>query len=219
MPPCTPWQRAAEGFDPPDINHTLSGQMAQEGIMSALSKNGFMLFTVLVLTGATPLWAVKVPDMPKDFGSEEWAVSNWNAAVGYLKYVADTRKQQALLSVPAGLRKEAWEEFWKDFDPVRSTPENEFSAAYFQRVQYANVHFGTNLQYGWLTDRGEAYVRLGPPAETETYTMRANGKDLEIWQYWAPAEFYLYFVDQTGFGDFVLLNPDVMIHESFLPGR
>jgi GWxTD domain-containing protein len=169
---------------------------------------------LLALTGSL-LYAVKIPDMPDNFGSDEWAVEHWNQAVGYLKYITTDEQRQKLGSVPENLRKEAWDEFWKGEDPVPSTPENEFKNTYFARIRYANEHYGTNLWTGWLSDRGEVYIRLGPPEDTEVFRMQANGRDIEVWHYWIPDDVSLYFVDQTGFGDFVLENPQVMLREAF----
>ncbi len=178
-----------------------------------------VVFTLLMSVVSTSR-AVKTPDMPSGFGTDEWAVSHYREAVDYLKYVARKDIQNQLLSVPENLRLEAWNEFWKPFDPVRSTADNEFRTEYFRRIRYANENFGSILQPGWLTDRGEAYVRMGEPSSIERYAMRAGGRDLYIWVYINTAhEVDLYFVDRTGVGDFDLLNPQDMIEEAFVYGR
>ena len=171
------------------------------------------LILSLILTGS--IQARKEVVMPENFGTGEWAEVNYKEAVGYLKYVAKNEVRQELLSVPGNLRLEAWEEFWKEHDPVSSTPENEFRDQYFARIRYANENFGNMLQPGWLTDMGEVWIRLGEPNTIEKFTMRASGKDLEIWNYWVPRDAYLVFLDRSGVGDFYLLNMSDMLDEVF----
>jgi GWxTD domain-containing protein len=168
----------------------------------------------LFLSGS--LWARKPIEMPANFGTDEWAIANYQDAVNYLHYLSERKTRQALVSVPDNLRLEAWQQFWKKLDPVSKTPENEYQIEYFARIRYANEHYTTNLQPGWLTDRGEAYVRLGAPKDIEKFTMRARGRDIEVWEYWAPREVQLFFYDRTGVGDFFLLNPADMMEEVFI---
>lgn len=174
---------------------------------------GLPIVLSFVLTGF--LWARKKVEMPENFGTNEWAVANYKEAVGYIKYIAKNEVRQQLLSVPENLRLEAWEEFWKGHDPLSSTPENEFRDQYFARIRYANDNFGTILQPGWLTERGEVWIRLGEPKNIEKFTMRAGGNNLEVWNYWAPRDVYLVFMDRSGVGDFYLLNPGEMLDEVF----
>jgi len=174
---------------------------------------GLLLIFSLMVT--TSLWARKKVEMPENFGTNEWAVAHYKEAVGYLKYLAGNDLRQELLSVPERLKLEAWEEFWIKHDPVSSTPEKEFRNQYFARIRHANEKFGTILQPGWLTDRGEVWIRLGEPNTIEKFTMRAGGRDLEIWNYWVPRDVYLVFLDRAGVGDFYLLNPSDMLDEVF----
>jgi GWxTD domain-containing protein len=175
-----------------------------------------ILFFLLM---ALPVQAKKTLEMPADFGGTAWASANWTQAVGYLKYIAEKKVQEKLLTVPESSRAAAWDEVWKEIDPVKTLAPEQYRDAYFARVRFANDNFSTNLQYGWLTDRGETYVRLGAPKDIERFTMRARGRDIEVWQYWVPHEVDLYFVDQTGVGDMYLLNPQDMIAEAYIYGR
>ncbi len=170
---------------------------------------------ILSLIVTSSLWARKKIEMPDNFGTNEWAAANYKEAVGYLKYIAKNDVRQELLSVPENLRLEAWEEFWKERDPVSSTSENEFRDQYFDRIRYANEKFGAILQPGWLTDQGEVWIRLGEPNSIEKFTMRAGGNDLEVWNYWVPRDVYLVFLDRAGVGDFYLLNSSDMLDEVF----
>jgi GWxTD domain-containing protein len=179
----------------------------------------FTLPAVFSLLLAAPVFAAKTMPMPQDFGTTNWAVANWSQAVGYLKYITEKKVQAKLLTVPEGLRTAAWNELWKEVDPVKTEPADKYRDGYFARIRYANDHYSTDLWYGWLSDRGETYIRLGAPQDIEKYTMRSNGRDMEIWQYWYPHQVNLFFVDQTGVGDLYLLNPQDMIGEAYIYGR
>ncbi|HUU26351.1 MAG TPA: GWxTD domain-containing protein [archaeon] len=177
-----------------------------------------MLLVSLSLIMASSLWARKNVEIPANFGKDDWSVTHWEDAVRYLKYIADNNTRQKLLSVPESLRQEAWDEFWKKHDPVSSTPANEFRDQYFARVKYANENYGTNLRDGWLNDMGEVYIRMGQPMRTEKFTMRASGRDLEVWEYWTNYDVQLVFLDRSGLGDFDLLNPAEMIDQVYIYG-
>ena len=178
-----------------------------------------LVLSVMLLTTVTGLWARKEAQMPDNFGSAEWAASNWDEAVKYLKYLTRDDFREELLKVAPEERKSAWEKFWKSYDPARATEANEFLDRYFERVRYANENFASILKYGWETERGEAWIRLGPPRWQDRYNMRGPGRDIEVWEYWAPMEVDLVFVDRSGVGDFHLVNPQDMIDRAYLYGE
>lgn len=73
-------------------------------------------------------------------------------------------------------REEFIEEFWKIRDPEPGTEENEAKIEFRERIDYANLWFGTfnprrgrevpqdeRAQVGWNEDRGRIYIVLGPP--------------------------------------------------------
>ena len=170
------------------------------------------LCMAVLLTVALPLYAVKEVKMPDDFGTTDWAVSNWSEAVGYLKYLAKDEVREELVALPVGERLEAWREFWNGSKPALGKERQE---QYFQRIRYANEHFGSRLLPGWKTDMGETWIRLGKPEWREKYTMRGAGRDMEVWNYMNPRDTYLVFVDRTGLGDYDLLNYGTMIDEVY----
>ena len=53
--------------------------------------------------------------------------------------------------------------WWRGQDPVPATPQNERLVAHLSRVAYAETAFGYSLAIRGFDDRGEVYVRLGPP--------------------------------------------------------
>ena len=58
------------------------------------------------------------------------------------------------------------ERFWQQNDPDLSTPENEARLEYWARVTQAYFLFFDAKRGGW-DERGEVYVRYGPPAEMQ----------------------------------------------------
>lgn len=60
------------------------------------------------------------------------------------------------------------EAFWKRRDPDPRTPENEFKTEHYRRIAYANDKFAAGMP-GWRTDRGEIYIKFGPPAQVDVY--------------------------------------------------
>ena len=58
------------------------------------------------------------------------------------------------------------ERFWQENDPDLSTPENEARLEYWSRVTQAYFLFFNAKRGGW-DERGEVFVRYGPPAEMQ----------------------------------------------------
>ena len=87
-----------------------------------------------------------------------------------------------------------------------STTENEFRSHYFERIKYANDNFSSHWRPGWLSDRGEVYIKLGKPTDIEKFPFRREGRDVDVWEYWSRGGLDLIFYDRTGLGDYELLN-------------
>ncbi len=96
--------------------------------------------------------------------------------------------------------------FWKSKDPSPNTPENEVLDEYYRRVDYANANFKSYYD-GWRTDMGMIYITLGPPDQVERHPFEYDSKPYEIWDYYTLNRRFI-FVDETGFGDYRLVNPD-----------
>lgn len=101
-------------------------------------------------------------------------------------------------------RMNAFLEFWKKKDPTPNTEENELLYEYYRRVNYANENFKHYFE-GWKTDMGMIYIILGAPSNVERHPFEYNSKPYEIWDYYDINRRFI-FVDQTGFGDYRLLN-------------
>jgi GWxTD domain-containing protein len=105
--------------------------------------------------------AFTLPDegtVPQYSGDPGWPAS----AVGFLMTPAE-KKVFATLADDAERREWVYR-FWKKFDPDPSTPDNEYEAEFYRRVQYAEAHFSTETVRGSLSDRGRVLLVLGPPS-------------------------------------------------------
>ncbi len=60
------------------------------------------------------------------------------------------------------------EQFWLRRDPDQRTSINEFKEEHYRRIAYANEWFYSG-EPGWKTDRGEMYIKFGPPDGKESY--------------------------------------------------
>src|SRR5689334_23463853 len=65
-------------------------------------------------------------------------------------------------------REQFIEQFWLRRDPTPDTVENEFKEEHYRRIAYANEHFAAGIP-GWKTDRGQMYIKFGPPDEIESH--------------------------------------------------
>jgi len=99
----------------------------------------------------------------------------------------------------------AFQDFWKSHDPSPTTPYNEVFMEYYRRVAYSNQYF-KGYSAGWRSDMGMVYITLGPPNNVERHPIELNSKPYEVWDYYDLNRSFI-FVDQTGFGDYRLYNP------------
>jgi len=65
-------------------------------------------------------------------------------------------------------REQFIEQFWLRRDPTPDTIENEFREEHYRRIAYANEHFAAGIP-GWKTDRGQIYVKFGPPDSIDSH--------------------------------------------------
>lgn len=97
--------------------------------------------------------------------------------------------------------------FWDKKKPNPKMTVNPIMNEYYRRVEYANKNFKAFGNEGWRTDMGMIYITFGPPSYVERHPFDPNSKPYEIWDYYELNRSFV-FVDQTGFGDYRLLNPD-----------
>jgi GWxTD domain-containing protein len=87
-------------------------------------------------------------------------------------YIITNEERAAFLNLRTDEERDAFvEQFWARRDPTPGTPVNEFKVEHYRRIAYADTHFATRLSpgRGWNTDRGEVYIKYGPPDELESH--------------------------------------------------
>ncbi|MFC2157946.1 GWxTD domain-containing protein [Acidobacteriota bacterium] len=104
--------------------------------------------------------------------------------------------------------------FWKQRDPTKGTPENEFKTEHFQRINYANRYLGrTAPKPGWRTDRGRVHIILGLPNDIQRFEGKTQIYNTEVWFYQGltdkglPAGFNVVFYQKGGTGEYELYSP------------
>ncbi len=128
-----------------------------------------------------------------------------------VQYIISKDEEKFYKNLPEEKQEEFIQQFWDIRDPDPDTPENEFKEEYFNRIDDANKQF-TAAREGWLTDRGKAYILLGPPNYVENYPMGGNPinnfsrNPYSVWHY---IDFYLIFVDNRNDGDYQIQYTDL----------
>jgi GWxTD domain-containing protein len=148
-------------------------------------------------TGARVGFRVDVPFFCDD--------STYLERVDQLLYVASVEEMRRLRGLPRAEREQTWVEFWKKKDPTPTTEQNEREAEYFERIDYADEHFGRGDR-GYASDRGRVYVLYGPPDQVENRPFEVDAPAYEIWYYYEVNKRFT-FVDKFGAGEYVLANP------------
>ncbi len=69
--------------------------------------------------------------------------------------------EDAAPAAGAGRRLAAW---WRSMDPLPATPQNERLQEHLERVAYASEHFADDRAAPGFDERGQVYIRLGPPS-------------------------------------------------------
>jgi GWxTD domain-containing protein len=152
------------------------------------------------LTSVRKKISSKLPGFPAIVKDLETAVSQMQyiASNEELNYIEDAESYNEMLS--------RFKDYWKAKDPSPNTPENEVLVEYYRRVAYASKNFESYYD-GWKTDMGMIYITLGPPNQVDRHPFDYNSKPYEVWDYYQLNRRFV-FVDQTGFGDYRLLDRD-----------
>ena len=159
---------------------------------------GFPIYRSMIeFTGAKP---VAVP-----IREENGFAFSADETLSLLRYFGKDEVIAQLRDATPAERPALWRAFWRATDPNPSTPDHEALEIYFARVQEANERFRESAESGWLTDRGEVLITLGPPDEIfdSSSDLQDRGVRLIRWVFTSD-RVTLDFVDDTGFGQFLL---------------
>jgi GWxTD domain-containing protein len=134
------------------------------------------------------------------------SLTNLDLAIEQLRYIAKGNELDSIKSARTFEEKQKYfREFWKKRDPTPGSEENELMVEYYNRVDYANKHFGHYVD-GWKTDMGMVYIILGAPSSVDRHPFEYDTKPYEVWYYYERNRRFV-FVDESGFGDYRLTTP------------
>ena len=104
--------------------------------------------------------------------------------------------------------------FWKQRDPTPNTPDNEFRAEHYRRIQYANNWYGKDSPGpGWRSDMGRIYIILGEPKAVDKFENFAELYPTTVWfyqglvDYGLPNGFSVVFFKRQGTGEYEIYSP------------
>jgi GWxTD domain-containing protein len=113
-----------------------------------------------------------------------------------VRWIISDEERTAFKRLQTDDEKQAFiEQFWLRRDPSPDTEENEFKEEHYRRIAWANDRFASGVP-GWKTDRGQIYIKFGPPDENDSHTSGGPGErkieegggnttffPYEIWRY------------------------------------
>ena len=135
------------------------------------------------------------------------SITDLDKAIDELIYIASPNQIDSIKAPKSyNERLNRFLEFWDSKKPNAKMKNNPILNEYYRRIEYANKKFKA-LGEGWRYDMGMIYVTFGPPTNVERHPMDMNSKPYEIWEYNELDRTFI-FLDQTGFGDYRLVNPD-----------
>lgn len=129
---------------------------------------------------------------------------DYEEKISQVEYIARRGEIDTLRKASPELRDSLWKAFWKSHDPTPETEKNEFRETYYEKINYANQHFGSTVNPGWKTDMGRIFIKYGQPDEVEKHPFDIDSRPFEIWYYYQLG-FKLIFKDEHGFGDYKLI--------------
>ena len=127
---------------------------------------------------------------------------NLDVAIDMLRFIVSDSRLAKIKSGSKSDQERKFRQFWEERDPTPKTEYNELMAEYYRRIDYAYEQFTTPNTIGYESDRGEIYIKYGPPKNRER-TFPAGEPAVEIWTY---ENRRFVFRATSGFGDFRLVN-------------
>jgi GWxTD domain-containing protein len=106
------------------------------------------------------------------------------------------------------------EEFWDVRNPQRGSGRNPYKEEHYNRIEYANAHFGRQSNTpGWMTDMGRAYILFGKPESRQPFIGHGQLYPTELWFYsntgnpGLPPFFNLLFFIPEDIGEYRFYRP------------
>ncbi len=146
----------------------------------------------LAISSALSCGSAPPPAPPSTTELDGWAE-------GPVRWLLTAAERRELRRVETGPEAAAFiEEFWARRAPDPSAEENAFRAAFYRRVEAADLLYEEEGVRGSLTDRGRALILLGPPGRLQIasrpalewspqartrHRVEVREQPLEIWGY------------------------------------
>ena len=93
-----------------------------------------------------------------------------------VRWIISDEERTAFKRLQTDDEKQAFiEQFWLRRDPTPDTEENEFKEEHYRRIEWANQQYASGIP-GWKTDRGQIYIKFGPPDENDSHTSGGSGE-------------------------------------------
>ncbi len=141
-------------------------------------------------------------------------------------YIISDRERDAFRNLISAAERDAFiRSFWSRRDPEPLTPENEFRAEHYERIEYANLRLGGETAVpGWMTDRGRVWIQLGEPDERTNFNSVPGLYPAELWFYLADDEkllppIYVLFFREYNAGPYIQYNHLIHQPEELMPAR
>lgn len=172
----------------------------------SFSVGGYHLYAVIKDNDWKTITSVEKKIISKIHGVP-LAITDLDKAVDQIVYIASPEELNFIKEGKSYDEKlERFLSFWDKKKPNPKTNDNPILYEYFRRIDYANKNF-KGLGEGWRSDMGMIFITFGPPSSVERHPLDSNTKPYEIWDYYELNRTFV-FTDQTGFGDYRLLDPD-----------
>jgi GWxTD domain-containing protein len=170
------------------------------------SKIGFVFFIFLF---ALQAWAGPQKVKQKNL------LDRYKDFLNLTEYIMLPEEREVFMLLSDGIERDSFiETFWKQRDPTKGTPLNEYKEEHLKRFQYANKMYGRGTpRDGWMTDMGRIYIILGPPASVESFEATQGLNPTRVWYYYGdaskglPSHFGIVFFQRDGAGEFKLYDP------------
>jgi GWxTD domain-containing protein len=131
-------------------------------------------------------------------------------------YIITEDERKAFLRLTEDRARDAFiDDFWAIRNPVRSESTNPYKDEHYNRIRYANEHFGRQSNTaGWLTDMGRAWILFGKPVSQARFIAGGQLYPCELWFYSnstgdpsLPPFFYLLFYMPGDIGEYRFYRP------------
>jgi len=98
--------------------------------------------------------------------------------------------------------------FWQLRNPDSTSFINPAREQFREMISYSNTYFTYGkMREGWRTERGRVLIKYGMPTQRDAHFRTGENRAYEEWFYGnIQGGVYFYFVDVSGFGNFIQVN-------------